>query len=382
MKTLKFLIPIAAIALFAESCNSSGSNIELEYIYNAYIINAGSKGEADGSISTYNFDTNKCITDAYAASNGARLGANIADAAASPSGYMYVLTSNPAQIVSLAAISTTAAGSNTGQAIKELQKMGTTSEGLTNPQRCVVYATRLAAFLIVVNSGEAASKLAIYSAVSVAKTPLKSYDIGANAHGLALADNVLAVTADDGVTLYDISDGELYKKDTYLYKGDKDNFGAPYNIATITNDRFAVICKGRGVYIMNASSGKIVESLDIETGDTPIIASNYVPSSSSTPSPASGLAYAITTADGSKAYLDNGKLSGSAKELYSGSNITGLSFLENNEFYVMDGGEDGMIAEIMVYDKEDKPILRPLMVGINPIKAIFYPYAKEKVKTE
>lgn len=360
-------------AVLASSCNKTSSGEDLVGVYSAYIFNAG-EGEngPSGSICSLNMVTGEVSPNAYLNANNQELDAHIVDAAISYSqGVAYVLTSNPAQILSLAAVEV----KNQTEPVLPLQKVVNppVSDGLDIPVACEVYSNYL---IVACNSGSGA-RITVYNVSSMKPAVAETYNVDSPIRSISISGQILGVATDGGVITYTISGSSLYKNNTYV---NNEVTGTPYGIAALSEDEFIVICKGDGLYTMKSKTGTVMKSLSFPTGETPHIATDYYMSNrASTATDATIVSFSTNIeGDGGYVYQCYPRNINTANVVFSGNRITGLSCNPDSaDTYIME--EDASMpqaSKVNVYSNGS--LKNTFRAGTNAIKVLFINYLVQK----
>lgn len=378
----KFILSAMAVAalscaaVLASSCNkTSGGGENLTGVYSAYIFNAGERENGpSGSIYTLNMITGEVSPNAYIYANNQEVDAHIVDAAISYSqGVAYVLTSNPAQILSLAAVEVVSAT----EPILPLQKVSNppVTDGLDNPVACEVYSN----FLIVASNSENGGKVIVYNVSSMKPAIAETYNVDFPIRSMSIAGQILGLATDGGVVSFTISGGSLHRN--YIAVNDEVS-GTPYDIAALNEEEFIVICKGNGLYTMKTKTGTTMKSISLPTGDTPHVATDYYMSNrSSTATDATIVSFSTNIdSEGGTVYQCYPRNVNTSNVVFSGGYITGLSCNPDTaDTYIME--EDGsasslQMSKVNVYSNGS--LKNSFRAGINAIKVLFINYLVQK----
>lgn len=361
------ILLMAAAALFATACNSGSKIGDYETVYNGYIYNAG-EGEngPTGSISTLNLETGEVTPNGYLLANNADMDAHIVDAAMSyTQGVTYVVTNNPAQILSLAAVEVV---SSTAP-IKPLQKVidPAVTDGLDNPVACQLYSN----YLFVANNGAAETAIKVYNVSSMKPNLIGSYRVDAPIISMAIAGQTLGVTTEAGVVTYEISGESLHRNNLFVNEGVS---GTPYGIAALNDEQFIVICKGNGLYTMKSNAGTPLSTIQIETGDKPMIATDYFISNRNTSTIDATVLLISTNVNGvGKVYQTLPRDLTFNDPVFVGGYISGLSINpDNGVVYIMDGTDEYSISRVHVYSNGAET--KSFMAGSQAVKMLFINY--------
>lgn len=371
MKKSLILLMSAAV-LFATACNkSSGGSGNFYTVYSGYIYNAGEGANGpSGSISTLDLVSGEVIQNSYILANNADIDAHIVDAAMSyTQGVTYVLTSNPAQILSLAAVEVTSAT----EPIKPLQKVvnPAVTEGLDNPVACQLYSN----YLYVADNGASGTTIKVYNVASMKPNLIETYSVDHPIISMAIAGQTLGVTTASGVITYEISAESLHKNNTFV---NEEADGTPYGIAALNDEQFVVICKDNGIYTMKASAGTAIRTFNVATGSRPMIATDYFISNRNTSTVEASVVVFATDAGGvGKVYQTEPRGFAVDSPLFTGGYISGLSVNpDNRAIYIMDGTDEYSVSRVHVYS--DKAETKSFLAGINAVKMLFINYMVKK----
>ncbi len=363
---------MAAAALFATACNSSsGGSGDFDTVYSGYIYNAGEGNDGPtGTISTLNLISGEVTQNSYILANNADINAHIVDAAMSyTQGVTYVVTSNPDQILSLAAVEVV----STTNPIKPLQKVidPAVTDGLDNPVACALYSN----YLYVANNGTSETSIKVYNVSSMKPNLIGSYTVDYPIISMAIAGQTLGVTTESGVITYELSDESLHRNNIFV---NEDADGTPYGIAALNDEQFVIICKGNGIYTMKASAGTTIRTFGVATGDRPIIATDYFISNRNTSTVEASVVVFATDAGGvGKVYQTEPAGFVIDNPIFTGGYVSGLSVNpDNGAIYIMDGMDDYSVSRVHVYS--NKAETKSFNAGTNAIKVLFINYMVKK----
>lgn len=362
---------MSAAVLFATACNKTGGSGEFDTVYSGYIYNAGEGANGpSGSISTLDLVSGEVIQNSYILANDADIDAHIVDAAMSyTQGVTYVLTSNPAQILSLAAVEVVSAT----EPVKPLQKVvdPAVTEGLDNPVACQLYSN----YLYVADNAASGTTIKVYNVASMKPNLIGSYAVDYPIISMAIAGQTLGVTTASGVITYEISAESLHKNNLFV---NEEAEGTPYGIAALNDEQFVVICKDNGIYTMKASAGTALRTFKVATGSRPMIATDYFISNRNTSTVEASVVVFATDAGGvGKVYQTEPRGFVVDNPLFTGGYISGLSVNpDNGAIYIMDGMDDYSVSRVHVYS--NKAEAKSFLVGTNAVKVLFINYMVRK----
>lgn len=351
-------------------CNDSTSNsTDYTVVQNAYFLNSGTPLGSDGTVSAYDEDNGTLTLDQYSSSNSSALGANIEDGVISyTQGAMYIVTSNPAKIISAAAINV----NNVTPKISLLQNLASVTDGLKNPQCATLNAssTSSSVFLYVTNLGEPVtdsnnnvtypnSYFAVYNVSSLTPSLLKTYSVGTGAHGIAYANSKIFVATEEGIAVYtDDGNGACTKEG--VYKNSKYS-GRVYSLATSDVYKICAACQNKGVYTFSTESNTELMNFDFTTGTDPCISADK-----------SNFYYSNNSSSEGEACV--GSFDGTTTTIYKGKHISGIDPNPDTKYtFVCDAGAYSAGATVTVLDSSFAAV-KTMTAGVGSKKTLFISY--------
>lgn len=351
-------------------CNSSSSDANYTTVRTGYFLNYGDSTSNNGSISSLNLEDGTYTKYAFYAANSKNIEANVEDAVISyTQGAMYIVTSNPAQIITVAAISATSSTST----IAELQQVVTkvTTDGLSNPQCAVLNGN----YLYVTDYGENSTKgvseyndsyVAVYNVSTLTPSLVSKVKVGTSAHGIVYLDNNLYVATKEGIAiLSDDGQGACTYKKTYA---DEVLTNPVYDLAVINSYNICAICSGRGIFTFNTEGDRTSKRIDLTTGQQPCVtgentvSASYIFFSNNDAASGEGTVYRVSV---------NG---GDPETVYSGTFITGLSVNPDyGHLFVFDRVSESS-AKIELYSTESLKLAKEFEGNAGAKKGLFISY--------